>query len=257
MGTPICTGQFPNCSSLLPHRTVFSPDSPIVTVRRASALPLTFSWPGGRERSGLPFKAEPRGSVPTLLQVHVPVPRYKTRPVPCPPSLPLSEWSGAAPPPGSLHPAPPGSPQGRGHSHALLSGPGLSPDPLACPFGLSPEFFLSLPSSPRSCSMGYLPLSSTPLPGLSPPPHATTRSLLLLLAQPVPSLPPLTPPLTSLLLSLQVWALTPFSPPPPRPYFFCSLSHLLLSTPDSSLSLLPFVVPVLAHLSLCSSPFFR
>lgn len=95
MSTPICPGHIlnRNCSAFPPH-TVPSRDAPTVTVRRASALPLRFSWPrAGRDRH-CPLGQNLRVSVPTLLPVrHVPLPHYKGLSCLCPlsPFLPPTE----------------------------------------------------------------------------------------------------------------------------------------------------------------------
>ena len=182
--------RFPNCNSSTRH-PVFPPDTPIVTVRRASVRSLRFSWSERREGSGCPSRQNLRVCVLSLLQVRCePLPHYKAVPSQCPASSSFPP----IPPPGSLHSTPQHRPQPLPGEGVPSCSPSLSwsvsSDSLAGPVGLSPEFFLSLPSSPRPCSRGYLTPPSTPLPSLSPPPHATPRSLLPFLAQPVLSLSP-------------------------------------------------------------------
>lgn len=163
------SGSLP-CHSCSPTTHVL-PRHPTVTVRRVSALPLRFSWPKeweGRDQD-CPSRQNLRVSA-TLPQVqvcHVPLPHYKALPSLCtlsslPPShrvsgvglLPLPQE--ACIPPYLLFI--------RGGGIVMLPLPALSclEDPLACPFGLSPEFFLPLPSSLRPCSMGYHSAQHTP-----------------------------------------------------------------------------------------------
>lgn len=195
-----------------------------------------------------------RVSLPTLLQVcHMPLPHYKALPDLCllsSPSLPLTEWSWApAPPPGSLHLSLPGLHGGGGTVMLPLPAVGCLRGLPCLPFWilsrvLSPFLPPHVPG-PRGISLSPAHPSLVSA-HLRMPPLGHCSCFWLTLS--FPSLPPLStpPPHThpSLLLSLQVWALTLSCP------IFFSFSHLLLSTPHSSLVSCSFVAPALTSVSL-------
>lgn len=164
-------------------------------VRRASALPLRFSWLEEGRTSGQNLGA----SVLTLLPVrHVPLPHYKA--LPClwaPSSLPPSQGVsgvGLLPlPQGARFPSFwPSSGEGAPWCSSSYPGPSVCLAPLLACGALSRV--LPLPSClPSVCSTGCLALPSTPLSG-SAPSGASTRSLLLFLAWlSFPALSPLSP----------------------------------------------------------------
>lgn len=241
---------------------MFSPQTPLQS-QSGGHQPCHSDFPGskGGEGSDCPSRQNLRVSLPTLLQVcHMPLPHYKALPGLCllsSPSLPLSEWSWApVPPPGSLHLSLPGLHEGGGTVMLLLPAMGCLRGLPCLPFWilsrvLSPflpphvpgPWGISLsPAHPSlvsahlrmpllgHCSCFWLTLSFPSLPPLStPPPHTHP----------------------SLLLSLQVWALTLSCPiffqllPPSPLYPSLLLSLLFLCGPSPHLCL-----------SLCSSPSF-
>lgn len=152
----------------------------------------------------------------TLLQVqvcHVPLPHYKALPSLCtlsslPPSHRVS-GVGLLPLPQEACP-PPCLAFIRGGGIVMLPLPALSclEDPLACPFGLSPEFFSPLPSSPRFCSMGYHSPQHTP--PRSQPTSACRHRVTAPVSGSACPFPP---------------SLLYLTAPPPRPHLYCLLSR--------------------------------